>query len=194
MESGRQMIEGLVGRLSKRKPLFTSDELAHYATLLAEAYHDDIPVPRTGKPGRPKDSEKVLHGDLDYATVHKTRVDGHVVDVARRIVFGNPERIEKRLEDSPSQTVNTSYVERLNATLRQMDAHLRRKSLTFAKTLRWLKAKFAFVGAWYNFVRPHTTLSRNADRSTTPRTPAMAAGLADHPWNYSELMMLALAK
>lgn len=175
------MIEGVVARLSGNKPLFTSDELAHYATLLAEAYHDEVPVPRTGKPGRPRAPEQVIHQDLDYATVHKTRKDGRVVKVARRIVFGDLERIEKRLEDSPSRTVNTSYVERSNATFRQMDAHLRRKSLTFAKSLRWLKAKFALVVAWYNLVRPHMTLNRNPDRTTTPRTPAMAAGILDHP-------------
>lgn len=191
MESGREMIEGLVARLTENKPLFTSDELAHYATLLAETFHDEIPTPPTGKPGRPRSPEQVVHADLDYATVHKTRKDGRVVHVARRIVYGDPERIEQRLENSPSKTVNTSYVERSNATLRQMDAHLRRKSLTFAKSLRWLKAKFAFVVAWYNLVRPHTTLSRNPDRTTTPCTPAMAAGLLDHPWTVSELMALA---
>lgn len=185
------MIEGVVGRLSEQKPLFTSDELAHYATLLAEAYHEEVPVPRTGKPGRPKGPEKVIHEDLDYATVHKTRKDGRVVHVARNIVFGNPERIEKRLDGSPSKTVNTSYVERSNATLRQMDAHLRRKSLTFAKALRFLKAKLAFVVAWYNLVRPHATLSRNSDRTITPRTPAMVAGVLDHPWSVSELIALA---
>lgn len=185
------MIDGVVARLSEHKPLFTSDELAHYATLLAEAYREEVPVPRTGKPGRPRAPEKVIHPDLDYATVHKTRKDGRVVHVARRIVFGDQERIEIRLEDSPSRTVNTSYVERSNATLRQMDAHLRRKSLTFAKSRRWLNAKFALVVAWYNLVRPHMTLSRNPDRSSTPRTPAMAAGIQDHPWTISELMALA---
>lgn len=185
------MIKGVVKRLSKQKPLFTSDELAHYTTLLAEVYREEVPVPRTGKPGRPKCPEKVIHEDLDYATVHKTRKEGRVVHVARNIVFGDPERIEKRLNASPSKTVNTSYVERSNATLRQMDAHLRRKSLTFAKALRFLKAKFAFVVAWYNFVRPHMTLSRNPDRTTTPRTPAMAAGLQDHPWSLSEFISLA---
>jgi len=185
------MIEGLVARLTEHKPLFTSDELAHYVTLLAEAFHNEIPAPPTGKPGRPRNPEQVVHADLDYATVHKTRKDGRVVHVVRRIVFGDPVRIEQRLEDSPSRTVNTSYVERSNATFRQMDAHLRRKSLTFAKYLRWLKAKFSFVVAWYNLVRPHMTLSRNLDRTTTPRTPAMAAGLLDHPWTVSELTALA---
>lgn len=187
------MIESLVARLSANKPLFTSDELAHYPTLLAEAFHDETPVPRTGKRGRPRAPERVLHQALDYATVHKTRKDGRVVQVLRRIVFGDPERIEKRLNDSPSQTVNTSYVERSNGTLRQMDAHLRRKSQTFAKSLRWLNAKLALVVACYNFVRPHETLSRNPDQSKTPRTPAMAAGILDHPWSVSELMALTWA-
>jgi len=187
------MMEGLVARLSTRKPLFTSDELIHYTTQLAEAYHDEIPVPPTGKPGRPRLPEKVVHADLDYATVHKTRVDGHVVHVARRIVFGDPERINERLKDSPSRTINTAYVERSNATLRQMDSHLRRKSLTFAKADRWLKAKFALIVAWYNLVRPHASLSRNPDRTTTERTPGMAAGLADHPWNVPELIAMTWA-
>jgi hypothetical protein len=92
------MIKGVVERLSKQKPLFTSDELAHYATLLAEAYREEVQMPRTGKPGRPRGPEKVIHEDLDYATVHKTRKEGRVVHVARNIVFGEPERIEKRLE------------------------------------------------------------------------------------------------
>lgn len=185
------MINDLAARLSENKPLFTSDELVHYTTQLAEAFHDEIPVPPTGKRGRPRSNEKVIHSDLDYATVHKTRVDGHVVHVARRIVFGDPERIEARLEESPSQKVNTAYVERSNGILRQMDSHLRRKSLTFAKAERWLNAKFALVAAWYNFVRPHTTLSRNPDKTITKRTPAMTAGLTDHPWSVSELIALA---
>jgi len=45
--------------------------------------------------------------------------------------------------------------------------------------------------AWYNLVRPHTTLSRNPDRSMTPRTPAMAAGLLNHPWTLAEFIALA---
>jgi len=187
-ESGRVMIETLVSRLAEGKPLFTSDELACYKTLLFERFHDEVEHPPTGKRGRPRNPEQVVHEDLDYATVHKTREAGQVVKVERKVVFGDAERIQARFDDSPSQTINTSFVERLNATLRQMDAHLRRKSMTFAKALIWLKAKFALIAAWYNLVRPHTTLSRNADRTTTKRTPAMAAGLATAPWTVQDLI------
>jgi len=55
----------------------------------------EVPVPPTGKPGHPRLPEKVVHADLDYATVHKTRVDGHVVHVASQIIFGDPEHINE---------------------------------------------------------------------------------------------------
>lgn len=182
------MITTLVSRLAEGKPLFTSDELACYETLLFEQFHDKVEHPRTGKRGRPRNPDQVVHEDLDYATVRKTRQEGQVVHVERKVVFGDAERIKERLVGSPSRTINTSFVERLNATLRQMDAHLRRKSMTFAKALDWLKAKFALVVTWYNFVRPHATLSRNADRTTTKRTPAMVAGLTQSPWTVQELL------
>jgi hypothetical protein len=182
-ESGREFIMEMTRRLSGDKPLFTSDELKVYASLLLERYHDMVEVERTGRPGRPRGPEPVVDEDLDYATVHKTRENGRVVKVEKKIVFGNAERIAARLDASPSHDINTAYVERMNGTLRQMDAHLKRKSRTFAKSLDYLKAKLHLVVACYNFIRPHETLSRNADRTYTPRTPAMAAGLAAHPWS-----------
>ena len=55
-------------------------------------------------------------------------------------------------------------MERANGILRQLDAHLRRKSLTFAKAWRWFRAKLNLTVAYYNLIRPHGTLSRNPDR------------------------------
>jgi len=181
-------METMISRLDENKPLFTSDELRSYATLLKEMYHETSQRKKTGKRGRPRNAEDVIHEDLDYATVHKTREKGRVVKIERKVVFGNAERITKRLEDSPSTTINTSYIERMNGILRQIDAHLRRKSMTFAKSIRYLKAKLYLVVAYYNFGRPHGTLSKNPDRSTTPRTPAMVAGITDHLWSVDELM------
>ena len=186
--SGREFLQRLVNRLNENKPLFTSDELRSYKTLLEEMYHDEIPEQKTGKPGRPRNAKSVIHEDLDYVTVHKTREKGRVVQVEKKIVFGDAERITKRLDDSPSKTINTSYVERVNGILRQMDAHLRRKSNTFAKSFRYLKAKLYLVVAYYNFGRSHGTLSKNPDHTTTPRTPAMIAGITDHLWSLDELI------
>ena len=105
-----------------------------------------------------------------------------IVKVETKVVFGLSERIEKRLEELPGNTTNTSYVERSNLNWRMWDAHLTRKSLMFAKSFRWLKTKFAICVGFYNFIRPHETLSRGADRVFRLYTPAMAAGVTDHQW------------
>lgn len=187
-ESGRIFLTKLVGRLGGDKPLFTSDELKVYASLLLEIFHETIKAKPTGKRGRPRSPRIIPHTDLDYATVHKTRSKGRVVKVEKKIVYGDVTRIGMRLEDSPSITINTSYVERMNGILRQLDAHLKRKALTFAKSLKYFDAKLSLTIAVYNFVRPHSTLSKNADRSRTPRTPAMSAGITSLPWSFVELL------
>ena len=169
-------------------PLFVSDELPHYADGLKELFHKFIEQEPTGRRGRPRKPKKVVNADLDYATVHKTRDKGRVVKVETKIVFGSKERIEKRIKESPGNTVNTSYVERSNLNWRLWDAHLTRKSLTFAKAFRWLKAKFAICIAFYNFIRPHETLSRAKDRTFKPKTPAMAAKITNQLWTIKQLL------
>ena len=87
-ESGRVFLTELASRLDDGKPLFTSDELKVYATLLLEIYHEMVMEEPTGKRGRPRNPQIVPHVDLDYATVHKTREKGRVVKVERKIVYG----------------------------------------------------------------------------------------------------------
>jgi len=187
LQDARRFLRDLISR-TEEKPLFTSDELPHYADGLKELFHKLIPPQPTGRPGRPRNPEKVIDEDLDYATVHKTREKRRIVKVETKVVFGSSERIEKRLEELPGHTINTSYVERSNLNWRMWDAHLTRKSLMFAKSFRWLKAKFAICVSFYNFLRPHETLSRGEDRVFRPRTPAMAAGITDHQWTIKALL------
>jgi hypothetical protein len=40
----------------------------------------------------------------------------------------------------------------------------------------------------YNFVKPHGTLTKEAKGK--PITPAMAAGIADKPWTYEDVIGL----
>jgi len=188
LEDARRFLKDLVSR-TKQQPLFTSDELPHYADGLKELFHKLIAQEPTGQPGRPRNPEKIIDENLDYATVHKTREKGRIVKVETKVIFGSSARIEKRLEQLPGNKINTSYVERSNLNWRMWDAHLTRKSLMFAKSLRWLKAKFAICVGFYNFIRPHETLSRGEDRVFRPNTPAMAAGITDHQWTVKSLLM-----
>ncbi len=187
LEEARCFLKDLTSR-TEDLPLFVSDELPHYADGLKELFHTLVKPKPTGRAGRPRNPEKVVDENLDYATVHKTREKGRVVKIETRVVFGLRERIQKRMEELPSKTINTSYVERSNLNWRMWDAHLTRKSLMYAKSIRWLKAKFSICVAFYNLIRPHETLSRTDDRRFLPRTPAMAAGVTDHQWTVRELL------
>jgi hypothetical protein len=104
-----------------------SDELSYYATILFEIFHSEVVVAQAGKRGRPRNRILVVDPDLKYATVHKTRKEGKVIKVERKIVFGSPDYIAQALSKSESNTLNTSFIERTNLSTRFWDAHLTRK-------------------------------------------------------------------
>jgi IS1 family transposase len=182
LEDCRAYFKKLVSRVAN-KPLFTSDELVHYKTVLQENFSANLASTPTGKRGRPRKSVKVIDNELDYAVVHKTRENGKVTKVEKRVVFGSEERIRQRLSQCVSHTINTSYIERSNGTLRQIDANLRRKSLTFAKEMAYFSAKVGLCVYFYNFIKPHCSLSKNPDKTRTPRTPALCAGITNKIWD-----------
>ena len=187
LEDCRCFLKNLASRLSC-KPLFVSDALDHYANAILETYHTVETLTPTGKPGRPRKPRKVIDPEIDYAVVHKIRKDNRVIKVERKVVYGDPCRVEERLSRSVSQTINTAYVERSNGTLRQRDSHLHRKSMCFAKQKTFFTNRLAIVIANYNFVKPHFTLSNNPDRTTTPRTPAQVMGITNAPWSVLYLL------
>ena len=185
LESCREFFRNLLGRI-ENKPLYVSDELIHYQTVLKEMFSIEKPVPKTGKRGRPPKAIRHIDPELDYAVVHKTREKGKVVKVEQKIIFGHQERIQLKLNRSVSNKINTAYIERSNGTLRQMDSHLQRKSNKFAKDIRYFQAKLSIIVMHYNFIKPHGTLSRNPDKSHTPRTPALVAGIIPENWSIKE--------
>ena len=65
-----------------------------------------------------------------YAQVIKTRRHDRVVRVDRRAVIGAAWRFDEALTHAEdSSTVNTSFIERLNLTIRQRSAYLSRRTL-----------------------------------------------------------------
>ena len=110
-----------------------------------------------------------------YAQVIKTSRHDRVVRVDRRAVIGAAWRFDEALARSEdSSTVNTSFIERLNLTIRQSSAYLSRRTLSHARATDTLDAHLELLRCYYNFVRPHRAL--RFGRET--RTPAMQAGLA----------------
>ena len=78
LDDARRLLKDLTGRLHG-KPLFVSDELFHCGTALAELFHKLILAAPAGKRGPPRNPERIVDADLDYATVHKTRQGGRVI-------------------------------------------------------------------------------------------------------------------
>ena len=110
-----------------------------------------------------------------YAQVVKTRRHDRVVRVQRRAVIGATWRFDEALTRSEdSSTVNTSFIERLNLTIRQGSAYLSRRTLSHTRLTDTLDAYLELLRCYYNFVRPHGALKFGRET----RTPAMQAGLA----------------
>jgi transposase-like protein len=167
------------------------DGLASYATAFPRVFRQPI---HTGRRGRPR---LVLPDGFQFAQVVKHAAKRHVVGVTRRVVHGTLVGIEAVLTATATGTViNTAYIERLNATFRAHLAPLTRRGRAIARTEATLTAGMWLVGTAYNFCRPHDSLRQfapdHAARKWLLRTPAMAAGLTDHPWALDDLLRVQI--
>jgi len=174
---------------SQLPALITTDEYRVYTGAILTTYGIPQAVPRTGKPGRPRTPRLMPPRTLVYAMVHKLRRKGRVVKVTIRRVFGTARQVARALAHSVVSThVNTSFVERFNATIRQHNSRKARKVYTFSKDLEQHVAMSWFATAYYNFCRSHLGLRLQEDGRWRARTPAMAAGITDHVWSIREFM------
>jgi len=85
--------------------------------------------------------------------------------------------------DPDMDKVSTSYVERQNLTMRMNMRRLTRLTNAFSKKLENHMYALSLYFMHYNFVKTHKTLA-----TPYPRTPAMAAGISEHIWNFKELV------
>lgn len=167
--------------------LICVDGLSSYVGAIKRAFSERV---RTGKRGRPP---HVCPPGLLLAQVVKTYAKRRVVDVTRRVVLGDAAAVTQVLTTASGgdHQINTAYIERLNATFRACLAPLARRTRGLAHGDALLSAGMFLVGTAYNFVWCHESLRlRNAGpgRKWHERTPAMAAGLTDHPWTMDELL------
>ena len=104
--------------------------------------------------------------------------------VERRAKIGTASRLKGALwESEDSATLNTSFVERLNLTIRQASAYLRRRSPCRARGADQLRSHVELVRCHYNVVRPHRTLRlgrENQDASHAGWSGEHTYGLGRH--------------
>lgn len=174
--------------------LMSSDEYPSYKVAIQEVYGlRSVPLVVLPRPaGRPRVAKKRVPKELNYAMVHKHRRNGRVVKVNLETVFGSDQSVAAALErSSASNVVNTSFVERHNGTDRHRNARKARGTYRFSKDWQVHNGMTYFTMYSYNFCWPVRTLTTtDAYGRKQRRTPAMAAGLSDHPWPLREWLTL----
>jgi hypothetical protein len=136
---------------------------------------------------------------LLYAQVVKTRRRRCLVEVKHRVGFGTQLAIEQGLAPGGWQ-INTSFIERLNLSLRQRVAAIGRRSAPPCKSEDGLGQQLALFQVYHHFVLPHASLRQALDEPgpTNGRgsarvwrlcPPAMAAGLTAHVWALREVLL-----
>lgn len=171
-------------------PVFTSDDWDAFEEALINVY-GKIELPQYKGIGRKPLPKIVPLDDLKYVKVLKKKVKNYIVETVQHIIFGDPEEIFEMLGADSDGYIGTSYVERINLTIRTSLARFIRKGMNFSKTKRMHQKAFDLFQAWYNFIKPHKSLRLKIDsgnRKWFQRTPAMAEGITDHIWSLKELL------
>src|SRR5438128_4696873 len=168
--------------------LITTDGYSGYASVFQRVFGTMVkPTHKRGEPNRggPK---RLVPPELTHAIVQKVIEKGRVVEVKRELSIGTQANLDAALSASTVNTqVNTSFVERHNATDRHRNARKSRRTYRFSKEREAHDAAGYFTLYSYNFCWAVRTLRQaKGDGTYRPRTPAMAAGLADHVWTVAE--------
>ena len=97
--------------------------------------------------------------------------------------------IETSAADSEvSGKLNTSFIKRLNLSIRQGLAYLGRRTTCHARWKEHLEDHIELFRCYYNFIRPHRALKFGRK----VRTPAMQAGLTRKRLTFSEIFSSAM--
>jgi hypothetical protein len=179
-------------------PLFLSDGYKDYLTAIVTHFGQWVQFARRQATGPTPKPRWMPLSQLRYAQVVKTMRRRRLVAVQHRVVLGPQAAVEQVLAACGWQ-INTSFVERLNLSLRQRVAAIGRRSATPCKSENGLGQQLALFQVYHNFVLPHTSLrealaepiptnGRGSARVWRPCTPAMAAGLTEHVWSLKEVL------
>jgi transposase-like protein len=181
-----------------RPMLFCVDGFRAYLGAIQTVFREPVPTHPMGRPQlRPWDG-------IYIAQIVKQYAQGHVIGVVRRIVQGTEAQVNHMVQTTQGEgvtpalacgaSVNTAYIERLNATFRARLAGLVRRSRSLLRQTSTLQVGVYLVGTVYNFctyqksLRVALYVGRAGRTHWVSRSPAMAAGITDHLWTMSEVL------
>jgi hypothetical protein len=180
-------------------PLFVSDGYPNYLTAIVTHFgHWVQPLRRQARGPAPKPRWMPIP-ELLYARVVKIMRRRRIVEVKHHVIFGTKAAVDQVLAPCGWQ-INTSFVERLNLSLRQPVAAIRRRGATPCKSEDGLGQQLALFQVYHNCVLLHASLRQalaepiptngmGSAKVWQPCTPAMAAGLTNHVWTLREVLL-----
>lgn len=169
----------VLGRRSYRNTALLFNETVHRGKIAAP-----VLVTSDGFEFYNKVVRRALGVAAIYGQVIKTRRQNRVIRVERNLKMGTKTQLDGALlESEDSATLNTSFVERMNLTLRQSLAYLARRSPCHARCERRLDEDLHLLLCCYNFVRPHKALKFGK----FCKTPAMQADLTDRRLSFRDV-------
>ena len=120
-----------------------------------------------------------------YVQVKNIYRKDRVVRTSWELVLGPEWRLDLALRRSEDGTrPNTSFTERLNLYERRSCCYLHRRTSGPARKVQRLSDALEILRVYYNYIRPHASLSINR----SPRTPAMAAEIFDRPLSFRAIL------
>ena len=169
-----------------RTLLICVDGFRAYVKAIQQVFRSPL---HTGKRGRPR---LISWPDIHIGQVVKRYNLKRIVGITRRMAQGSLPAAQALIATSNGGSkLNTAFIERLNATFRSRLARLARRTRALTRNPQSLTALMFLMGCVYNFCTDHKSLRLPGiigGHKWIPRTPAMAAGLADHRWTVKELL------
>jgi IS1 family transposase len=165
-------------------PVFTSDGLLQYFYALTAHFGTWVK-----EVGHRKPIWQVLPA-LRYGQFRKVRAGRKLKQVYTKVLCGTRSEVEATLQGiGLTGKIQTSFIERLNLTVRHLVAALSRRGWALAYSVQGLRWRVALAAGYYNFCRPHHSLRLPLGNGHyRSRTPAMALGVTDHCWSVREWM------
>lgn len=164
----------------------TADDAYVFLRDLASRMAGRIQLSTDGFRGYESTVGPAFKQDVDWAQIQKlyrTNPQGGETKYSPAICTGTKVRVLKGNPD-PGR-ISTSYVERQNLSMRMGMRRFTRLTNGFSKKVENLAHSVSLHFLAYNFAKPHGAL-----KNSYPRTPAMAAGVADHVWTLEEIAAL----
>ncbi|MEA3434832.1 MAG: IS1 family transposase [Thermodesulfobacteriota bacterium] len=178
------------------RTIYTANRLVKGIKELGRWRKNNILKVATDKLAAYKKALENIMSDIPYVYLQivKRRIKRRLVTVKKYFVKGTAKNF-------PGKSQNTSFIERLNLTLRQHISYLQRKTLGYCKN----KLNFTNV-MWinlfnYNYIQFHKSLRLRINNENEKfikkynhNTPAMQMGLTNFPLNWRYLITVPIPR